>query len=380
MNFACGFKSDDHGCYQNAMGLFMRCEDESSQFNGTDYFLGVIQFYTEVEDEDERFRTLLTNFGIPDPQKYSHVFYEQEPGEKGKDWKLINEKSKELMLTYEQIFPYAGTYKALFNAVKFLGYSDLVFKEWYRLFDNNDKTRYVAIQNYDVSTGKAIDGILKKYGVEYGEYERYSKLNRLSMIYHLNRITDGKWEEYRDWNSGLTIETDVPLLEKVYKYRNDEVLSKLYSVKNWLERHILGVGCYISDINGECIVLERMKCQGYVTSTTIKDITNEGSLTPRGYAIDASGNFDGNTAVLKNSNTMIRCSLDEYAHMRYTDEQITKREYSKTEMYSSATFEDYVDFPIERFVKNVIEGQIGDEKVPIYVSSPLEVPVVFDEV
>ena len=58
------------------------------------------------------------------------------------------------------------------------------------------------------------------------------------------------------WN---TLTNEVPFVKNIYEFRNEELLAKLYQVKLWLERYITGVGCYISDINGENIVLERIK-------------------------------------------------------------------------------------------------------------------------
>ena len=89
------------------------------------------------------------------------------------------------MLSFDQIFPYSGTYKALFRAIKFLGYQDVVFKEWYKIIDSNDNQRYVSVQNFDTSTGQTLRSMLKSYGVEYSQYQRYSKLNRLAMVYHM---------------------------------------------------------------------------------------------------------------------------------------------------------------------------------------------------
>lgn len=43
----------------------------------------------------------------------------------------------------------------------------------------------------------------------------------------------------------------MPLTRPIYEYRNEEILAKLLSVKNWLEENIIGVGAYISDITGE---------------------------------------------------------------------------------------------------------------------------------
>jgi len=63
--------------------------------------MGVITFKTDVIGEDERFRTLLGNFGVPDPIKYHNIFAESDYGDEGINYNLVNEKSKELMLTYD---------------------------------------------------------------------------------------------------------------------------------------------------------------------------------------------------------------------------------------------------------------------------------------
>ena len=67
----------------------------------TPFFMGAITVKTEIIGEDERYRTLLENFGIPDPIKYTKVFYDSEYNESLPDYQLVNEKSKELMLTYD---------------------------------------------------------------------------------------------------------------------------------------------------------------------------------------------------------------------------------------------------------------------------------------
>ena len=486
MHFTVGFQSSTEGCYKNAMGMFIRDIAED-----VDYFIGIIQFLTEVEDEDERFRTLMTNFGIPDPIKYPNVFKQQDVDEQGCDWTLVNKKSKELFLYYDEIFPFVGTYKALFNAIKFLGYQDIIFKEWYKIKDSNDKTRYVAIQNYDTSTGLSIDSVLKKYGVEYGEYDRYTKLNRLSMIYHLDEMSSESEEQliaesstvslYRfivrktagetmsvdtkykyanytldvlesDMNKDFSISslvcghfdidplydnvvvrpvkesgkcylqlisgtfrnheyspelsdvdefvtytfdssnkryvkfnvklnncsdlfiaervsdsiqavnesvsvanggkyynaTDITKVIPVYEYRCDEVLAKLYSVKHWIETYITGVNCYISDINGEGIVLERMKSVGYVTEHEFKDVQNEGYFTPR---CRQSTDF-------LDSSTILTCSLNEFG---------------------CVTFEDYKDFMIENFIRGSENVNVGGKTVTVYDSAPLGAWTVADE-
>ena len=347
MNFTVGFESDTEGYYENVMGIFIR-NNETDE----DFLVGAIRFNTEAIGEDERFRTLLGNFGIPDPVKYPNIFKSQSVDENGTDWKLINEKSKELFLYYDEIFPYAGTYKALFNAIKFLGYQDLVFKEWYNIKDLNENNRYIAVQTYDTNTGNPITGVLKNYGIDYEQYERYRKLNRLSMTYHLQEMSSNDEEHiYADNNTKDYYKyLDVPGVNNIYEYRSTEVLAKLYSVKKWLERHIIGVNCYISDINGEGIILERLKTVGYVTSHEFKDIQNRGCFTPN--AVTVTDFCD--------SSTIIQCSLNEF---------------------DAVTFEDYADFPIEQFIKygHSKTVTVGGKQVEVYESAPLGAMTIADE-
>ena len=115
--------------------------------------------------------------------------------EEGTDYTLVNEKSKELFMSYSDIFSYVGTYKALVRAIRFLGYNDIVFKEWYALKDSNDKLTDVAIQVFDTSEGTFFASKLKEYGISVEEFNNYNKLNKISMIYHLCSMDDdGEWQ------------------------------------------------------------------------------------------------------------------------------------------------------------------------------------------
>lgn len=376
--FSVGFQAEVEGCYQNIMAMYIKVNDIK-------YIVGLVTFLTTVEGEDERYRALLGNMGIPDPKTYPNIFKSQDPMEQGVDWTIVNEKSKELMLSYDNIFPYVGTYKALLGAVKFLGYHDLIFKEWYKIKDQNGKDKFITLQTYDIQTGKALKSKLKEYGVDFGEFERYKKLNRLTMIYHLNEIDEESgetldvWTNRTDTGSNVTTTPDnglykainptthqavygdtvtlkssqymqLPVTYKIYEYRTDEILAKLYSVKAWLEKYILGVNCYITDICGEGVVVERFKNQAYVTQHHLKDLTTCGKFTPK---ITEVTDF-------QNSNATITCSLNEF---------------------NSVTIEDYEDFSIESFINGQYQRYNGSTPIgePIEVSAPFERPVVATE-
>ena len=263
-SFSIAFQATEEGAYQNLLGIYLTSKREETD-NITAFFMGAIAIKSEVEGEDERFRTLLTDFGVPDPKYYSNIFAEQDYQEQGKDFKLINKKSKELMLTYDQIFSYVGTYKALIRAIKFLGYQDIIFKEWYSIKDTNDKLTDIAVQVFDSSTGNFLKQKLADYGVSIEDYTNYNKLNKLSMIYHFNEqdndverlkttisIYNKKTGEI-ETSGTFTAIKEIPTTKPVFIYRNEETLAKLFAVKQWLEQHIIGVGAYIADITGEGI-------------------------------------------------------------------------------------------------------------------------------
>lgn len=413
--FSVGFQTAVEGCYQNIMAMYI-----VSNNTGKKYILGLFTFLTEVVGEDERYRALLGNLGIPDPVKYPNIFKSQDPDEQGIDWTLINDKSKELMINYDNIFPYVGTYKALMGAIKFLGYGDLIFKEWYKIKDQNNKDRYVTLQTYDLQKGESLNTKLKKIGVTYGEFERYKKINRLSMIYHLNELDDETGEyldmytrrldnpakdnpttapesglykaSYKDTHHQILDSSNftqkhtyfqLPITKTIYEYRTDEILAKLFSVKQWLEKYILGVNCFISDICGEGIIVERLKNQAYVTQHHLQDITTISKVTPKiikynpniYVSIDSSNNEIHTDTILnsshlnssindecindilfKDSTAVLRCSLNEF---------------------DSLTIGDYDDFEIEDFI---IDTSIPNDKVgTVYISAPLETLVTVNE-
>ena len=335
------FQTDEEGAYQNFIGMYIRTKHEPHHT----FFFGAIIVKTEVEGEDERYRTLLTNFGIPDPKQYPNIFAEADYEEESTDYTLINNKSKELFLSYDQIFPYVGTYKALKNAIKFLGYNDIIFKEWYRIQDSNDQERDVAVQCIDTD-GNYIKNTLDNYGISLEDFERYNKLNKLTMIYHINKIADDNEDEqplylmqkndltglienngYITTNSVNTYNThkvvrdgqleeetyfdiyDIPTTEPIFTYSTEVVLAKLNSVKDWLEKHIIGVNAYIQEITGEGIYIHRFKNQVYVTEHTVQDFQSQGYYTPN---VKEVSTFISSEATLG-------CSLNEYNTISFDD-------------------------------------------------------------
>ena len=374
--FTIAFQAKEEGAYQNLLGIYLKSNDQNPD-NSIVFFMGAISIKTEVEGEDERFRTLLTNFGIPDPKYYSNIFAEQDYQEECEDYQLINKKSKELMLSYDQIFPYVGTYKALIRAIKFLGYQDIIFKEWYSIKDTNDKITDIAVQVFDSSTGDFLKQKLADYGVSIEDYNNYNKLNRISMIYHFNEQSDdvekikttlvkyeaidsshGKIVDASVNYNKFTFISEVPMTRPIFIYRNEETLAKLFAVKQWLEQHIIGVGAYIADITGEGIYFGWQKTQGYQTQHHLNDFSQA-----QYYTADIKGITE-----FVDSSAIVSCTLNELNNaVRFID-------YDETPI---AAFDKY-DISINLSADDGTQITKIDTSV-LTISNSIEAPVLGDE-
>ena len=249
-----GFCSEQEGFFEDEMYVcFVDTHiKESDDDLGKVYPIGKISLNAESVGEDERYRTLFTNFGIPDPKTYSGIFRNTDLAEEKTDNILLNENSKRMFLSYTDIFPYAGTYKALINAVNILGYDDIFFKEWYKKIGTDTPEKdYIT---YDISYHADLNAnTINNVPIE--ERIQLRKLNWLSMVYHINEeISGAAVDEY-----------GFPQTENINTYNNSEILVKLMSLKNWLEKYVIGLNCRIIDVGGEGIIFERYLLNTYGT-------------------------------------------------------------------------------------------------------------------
>lgn len=240
------FSSKEEGVHEQKIYVMLKNRENDKEI----IKIGEFNVIVEAEGEDERFRSLFANFGIPDPIMYPTLFKECDIKEEKTNWEIVNRKSKELFLTYDEIFPYVGTYKALINAIKFLGYDDVYFREWYK--DIKKGIKYSKRLNINENF-KDYDPYLTYDNVLENRISQ-KKLNKLTLVYKINEETS-EIDEY-----------NIPILKNVYNYSVDEVLIKINSLKEWLERNILALNCRIIEITGEGVVYEK---QGYKTYGTI---------------------------------------------------------------------------------------------------------------
>ena len=293
-----GFVSETEGIFEQIIYVLIK-----NRVTGEEYKIGEFLVCAEAVGEDERYRALFANFGIPDPITYPHLFKDAHPDEDKTDWQLINDKSKELFLSYKDIFPYVGTYKALINAVNFLGYNDIYFREWYKKLDTG------KLVSYRIDVNDIFNDTDIRTHIGLNEKILRKKLNHLTMVYYINK------------ENGETDEYNIPIVENVYDYSIDEILVKLISLKEWLEKNIIALNCRIIDITGEGVVYERIdhNIYGmYMQNIEYDDILNVDAalINKTVELIDGSANID--VSMFRNSNFK-EMELDEIKELRFED-------------------------------------------------------------
>ena len=336
-----GFSGKEEGTYRQILHiclLDMEVLDENNIPNIIP--IGEIELVAETEGEDERYRTLFTNFGIPDPKDFDHVYKESYVEDDKPDFISINKHSKEMFLEYDKIFPYIGTYRALINAVHLLGYDDIFFKEWYKVLDvSNEIPRgYIA---YNMSyKNSGYNATLASLPLEKRIHLR--KKNWLSMLYSLNRELYHAPDEY-----------DFPYIEELYEYRTEESLLKLISLREWLEKYVMALNCRIIDIGGEGIYFERYGLHTYGDIQTNLEHTANLNLIP--YIADTSLS---NTKVLQDCSAFITIkAAAKIEERRFSDfEDMTFSDFCEGVIDENDVYHTY-DGSIEgRYIGTIIAG------------------------
>ena len=250
-----GFRSEDEGVFERRLRCWHVVGDQ-------EYLLWEMLVNAQSIGEDERFSTIQQDFGLFQPKELPKLFKEADINEDLPNWELLNYKGKHLILEHDQIIPYIGTYKGLVNAIKWLGYEDIKIKEWFKNVKENRKlSLYVP---YDAAERS-------KTVLAFSPQERKNlkKLNELSLVYCITRET------------GEVDEGGNPETEECYEYNLNEIFVKLYSLKQWLEKNIIGVNARIVSLDGEGIYLERFRNLLYATQNKGNVANYSQSLSPK---------------------------------------------------------------------------------------------------
>lgn len=316
--FNLGLNSENEGSHLRWLELVM----------STGQVIAYIKLYGEVTGEDERLGVLLDNLGMSIPESDMVIFKDHDIDEAATDWILLNAKRKEMLLEGHNIKPYIGTYKALVNAIKFYGYNNLTIKEYWLDINNKSqnfgKLRAVPVTDVD-SPGYSVNasnGINKPSGTA-------KKTSRFSLTYRINKPT------------GLYDEWDTPLVQEVYDYSPEEVLVKLYALKNKLQRNYLPLYAKIVDITGEADIFGVKNTNVSTNANPIEFIDGGINLT---YKI-----FPDRTIFIENLQKVSDAFTDNYNDFINLPKVVNNQFYSKQGMMDDirSFYGSYYDLSLE---------------------------------
>jgi hypothetical protein len=257
-----------------------------------------LDFYGQIIGEDERLDILTRNLGRAFMNTDSYILRDHDPSEPLPDYIEINEKRKELMVAGEEIFPYIGSYKGLINAIKFFGYQDLRIKEYWMnikhseksltplqstttfldklnkkgsqqgytqnvlindILDNQNEGKYKLVQTY----GPNADG---KYVLDVSSENTllpsnvYKKTSFFGLYYDILKVTD-RVDPY-----------GYPIVEDAFLFTQDEIILKLFALRERLKKSYLPLNARIVDITGEGVYYNVYNTKAWTDSVDRFDI------------------------------------------------------------------------------------------------------------
>ena len=197
-----------------------------------------IKFYAETVEEDERLKIWNANLGYNITPEDTMIFYKSDIKEYMPDYKLLNEKRKELMMEGSNIYPYIGSYKAIINAIKFFGYENLYIIEYWRNVNPED-------ENFGKIYHSSKYSLKKRETLRVGARnivlpnKDYKKMNALALVYLINEPTG----EVDEW--------ELPYVKEKFTYTIEEALVKLFALRKKLNKEFMPGSSRIIDIIGE---------------------------------------------------------------------------------------------------------------------------------
>ena len=265
-----------------------------------------ILFYGQIIGEDSRLDVLTANLGRAFYQIDSNILRGHDPYEPLPNWIEINEKRKELMVAGEEIFPYIGAYKGLIGALQFFGYQDLRIKEYWLnlayqkvklspLLENQNflnKYDQSFMVNQSIQIADLLDNensgkykLQETYGPDAeGNYvlnvsgedtllpsKTYKKTSLFGLYYDLNKSTD------------LEDPYGYPITQEAFLFSQEEILIKLFALKQRLKQTYLPLNARIVDITGEGVYFEVYNTRSWTDTMERNDIES-------GFYLDVKSN------------------------------------------------------------------------------------------
>ena len=197
-----------------------------------------ITFFAETVEEDERLKVLNKNLGYNIKPEDTIIFKNSDIKECYPDYKLLNEKRKELMIEGHNIYPYIGSYKAIINVIKYFGYENLNIIEYWRNVDFNSENfgKLFATSKYKLTNKETINVSGKPISLP---NKNYRKVKNISLVYTINHPL----KEVDQW--------ELPLVKEDFQFTLEEVIIKLFALRRKLNDEFMPSSSRIIDIIGE---------------------------------------------------------------------------------------------------------------------------------
>lgn len=213
------------------------------------------------EQEDTRLTNLLKNFGANLGEDDVKIFPNFDPNEPMFDEVLLNNKRKELILNFNEIFPFIGSYKALIKILDFFGYSNVKLKEYWRNI-NTSSPLYNRLIATEIAKSLTDVKTLTD-NTRIANSTIYKKTNLFGLFYDITVETDEADED------GL------PKVVETFRFSLSDMIIKIGALKNKLEKDFLPLSSRIVDIVGEAIYFGKISSKNWsIPCNTIDEIVN----------------------------------------------------------------------------------------------------------
>lgn len=294
-------------------------------YENTELHFVVIQQYVDVTD---RLIVMLNNYGIQLDSDWMHCFYESDIHEVNIDCVLKDRKSSEFMLEFMNLVGLRGTYKTLFSAVAYFGYSQLVWFEEHWVSRNDGVTK-----RYTTVTSEFIDKSLTEEG--------FTKIGDMTMFYYLDTLDpDEPYDE-----GGL------PNYIKSYT-SFDDLYFKLLLLRKLLNKWFIPWDAWIVDIVGELRAVDGHLHKTWVTQDDFINQDEEQRYDFLEIEYDNFVDIDGEKHIFLREEKMIvdyelyTVLADESIKLNQSDTAHLKARFFKIEKVGVDELVDLKDFDI----------------------------------
>jgi hypothetical protein len=257
MQFNVAFNPVEEKGYTRVLKGYYNTSSTSTQFLE-------MSFYGEGEDEDERFRIWLQNFGIKFNREDALLLKDYDLTEGLPDWSQINEKRKEFLVNKDQVFPYIGTYKGLINFIDLMGYKQTIRVKEYWENQNPKSEYYKKFAQLDITdlldTGTVGSLDLVGLNQQIKKTKQFKKTNMLALAYEFDVVT-GDYDE-----------SGIPITERTTEFTINQIFFKLNGLGKKISNEFLPVNVIIKDIIGEFLYFEKYTFRFWYDRVDIRDV------------------------------------------------------------------------------------------------------------